>query len=169
MCVRRLWIGLTKMQSKKPEFLYHATSLTDISEFKPRNHTPRYADEPNLIFATPHLEVAAMFLRPKGVSTEISVYGSRYVIFINATPEEYARHDSGGAVYVLPSAAFETSNIGMGKIEWTSKVPVRPVSKVLFKSSIEAMDKYGVERYFVDNRIMGQIRANPAKALDLVE
>lgn len=152
----------------KPKFLYHASMLTDIVKFEPRNESPRYAGEPNLVFATPYPEVASMFLRPKDVPTEISVYGQRYVIFINAAEAEYLSRDKGGAIYVLPGATFETDSNGMGHIEWTSKVPVLPISKTIFKNSLEAMDVYGVDRYFVNDEVMARIRANPAEALSLV-
>ena len=73
---------------QKPEFLYHASFDTNILEFEPRNDSPRYSGEVNLIFATPHLGVAAMFLVPKDIPVEISIYGGRYVTFINSTEEE---------------------------------------------------------------------------------
>lgn len=153
----------------KPGFLYHASALTDIVEFEPQNKSPRFPGEENLVFATPHPEVASMFLRPKSIPTEICVYGQQYVVFINATQEEYLSQDKGGAIYTLPGATFDTSDTGMGHIEWTSKVSVRPISKMIFKNSLEAMDRYGVDRYFVNDKIMVQIRDNPTKALGLVD
>ena len=57
----------------------------------------------------------------------------------------------------------------MGEIEWVSKVPVRPISKEIFQTSINAMEKYKVDRYFVSDAILKQIQADPANALDLVK
>lgn len=153
----------------KPTLLYHASPKINVDKLEPRNEFPRFTGENNLVFATEHLTLAAMFLTPRDIPIEISVYGEKYVIFINADEAEYALKDEGGAIYTLPSATFEVDpSIGMGTNEWSSKLPVRPISKTIFKSSIEAMDFYGVTRYFVDDVTMKKIRANPANALDLM-
>ena len=154
----------------KPEFLYHASSDPDILEFQPQNESPRYNGDVNLVFATPHPGIAAMFLAPKDIPIEISIYSDRYVTFISSTRKEYMLKDKGGAIYSLPVDTFETDiKTGMGAIEWFSKVPVRPISKEIFQTSIDAMEKYKVDMYFVSNAILKQIHADPANALDLVK
>jgi hypothetical protein len=154
---------------KKPVVLYHASSDTKIIEFEPRNESPRYSGEVDLVFATPHPELAAMFLAPKDIAVEISIYDDKYVIFINSTEEEYQSKDKGGAIYILPNDTFETDSIhGMAELEWVSKVPVRPDSKTIFTTSLDAMDKYNVERYFVSEDIFKQIQQDPGNALNLV-
>ena len=154
----------------RPEKLYHASPSTDVLKFEPRNEYPRYTGEAKLIFATPYEELAAMFLVPRDIETEISIYGDRYVVFINSNEESYVERDKGGAIYTLPSESFETDSVhGMGEIEWYSKVPVTPISKVVYRTSIEAMDRFNVDRFFVDNDTIEKIRANPGDALKLVE
>lgn len=154
---------------RKPDILYHASHNTDIDELEPRNHSPRFEGEQDLVFATEHIALAAMFLSPKGIPTEVSVFGDRYVIFINSSESEYKMADKGGAIYSLPSTTFETDmTIGMGENEWVSKVSVKPLSKIVFDSSIEAMNKHGVECYFVSDDTMKVIRADPANAMNLV-
>jgi hypothetical protein len=154
----------------KPELLYHASHDTTIDEFEPRNNFPRFEGEGNLVFATQYVQLAAMFLSPLDIPTEISVYGDRYVIFINADEAEYIQKDKGGAIYSFSSVQFEVDpTIGMGESEWTSIEPVRPISKTIYATSIEAMDMYGIERYFVDTVTMERIQADPAHALDLVD
>ncbi len=137
--------------------------------FEPRNEYPRYTGETKLVFATPHQELAAMFLVPRDIETEICIYGNRYVVIINSDEESYVKQDKGGAIYSLPTDSFETDSVhGMGEIEWYSKIPVKPMSKVIYRTLIQAMDKFNVERFFVDHDTIEKIRASPSDALRLV-
>jgi hypothetical protein len=154
----------------KPKYLYHSSPNTAIVEFEPQNEFPRYEGEVNLVFATPHLAVAAMFLIPRHIPTEISVYGDTYVAFINSNEADYSLSDNGGAIYSLPVDTFETDAVdGMGEIEWVSNVPVKPLFKEVFKTSIEAMNKYNVVRYFVSEATLKKIQENTANGLRLVK
>jgi hypothetical protein len=153
-----------------PTELFHASPAIDVTEFEPRNEFPRYPGEAKLIFATPHKKLAAMFLAPHGITTEIGVYGDQYVIFINCSEDDYLKQDTGGAIYSLPVETFQTDTIrGMGNIEWYSNVSVKPISKTIYNTSLEAMDAFMVSRFFVSDEIFQQIRVNPAGALGLVE
>jgi hypothetical protein len=153
----------------RPTKLFHASPSTDILEFEPRNEYPRYTGEANLVFATPHEELAAMFLSPRTINTEIGIYDDEYVIFINADEGTYAKHDRGGAIYSLPVETFETdTNSGMKENEWYSKMSVKPIDKTVYRTSIEAMEKFNVKRYFVDDDTFEKIRSNPADALKFV-
>ncbi len=154
----------------RPEKLFHASPSIEITEFEPSNEYPRYTNETKLVFATPYERLAAMFLSPRNVNTEIGIYGDRYVIFINSDEKAYSAQDKGGAIYSLPVETFETDAIhGMGEIEWYCKTPVKPVDKTVYQTSTEAMDKFNVERFFVNDDLFQQIRSNPAHALRLVE
>lgn len=154
----------------RPAQLFHASPLTEITEFEPRNEYPRYPNEANLVFATPHKELAAMFLSPRDVDTEMSIYDDEYVVFINTDEQSYLELDKGGAIYSLPVDTFETdSKHGMGENEWYSKVAVRAISKTVYKTSIEAMDEFNVKRYFVNDDTFQKIRANPTDALRLLK
>lgn len=154
----------------RPPKLFHASPLTDITEFEPRNEYPRYDGEGALVFATPHPEVAAMFLSPRDIQTEIAVYGDRYVIFINTDEETYRKQDHGGAIYSLPVETFNTdTEHGMGDTEWYSDMPVKPIEKTIYVSSIEAMDEFNVERFYVDTVTFEKIKSDPANALRFVE
>lgn len=155
---------------EKPKKLYHASPDINVEEFEPRNNSPRYNGETNLVFATPHEALAAMFLAPRDISIEIGIYGHKYVIFIEADEPTFIRKDKGGAIYTLPSQSFKTDTVhGMKEIEWYSEIPVNPLSKIVYKTSIEAMDKFGVKRYFVDSQTMKKIRKDPGDALNLVK
>lgn len=154
----------------KPQKLYHASQDVNIVEFEPRNESPRYSNEVNLVFATPHEALAAMFLSPRDIPIEIGIYGNKYVIFIQEEEKTFQKKDKGGAIYVLPSDSFETDTIhGMKEIEWYSKEPVKPIGKTIYETSSEAMDKFHITKYFVDPETMNKIRQNPSDALDLVK
>jgi hypothetical protein len=154
----------------RPTRLFHASPSTDISELEPRNEYPRYTGESNLVFATPHEELAAMFLSPRTINTEIGIYDDEYVIFINADEATYAEQDQGGAIYSLPIETFETDTTsGMRENEWYSKTPVKPIDKTVYRTSFEAMEKFNVKRYFVDDDTFQKIKSNPPDALKLVE
>jgi hypothetical protein len=154
----------------RPVKLFHASPSTEVTEFEPRTEYPRYEGETNAVFATPHQGLAAMFLSPRDIGTEIGIYDDQYVIFINADENTYTQHDQGGAIYSLPVETFETDSAnGMKEDEWYSKVPVRPIGKTVYKTSIEAMEEFNVKRYFVDDVTFQKIRSNPADALKLVE
>jgi|ETNmetMinimDraft_21_1059911.scaffolds.fasta_scaffold04597_2 hypothetical protein len=153
----------------KPQHLYHASPIKNIKEFEPRNEVPRYDGEANLVFATPKEALAAMFLAPRDFSIEIAMYDSKYVIFIEADEEAYDQKDTGGAIYELPTESFETdAQHGMGAVEWYSKVAVKPLAKTVYESSIEAMDRFGVTRHFVNSDMMNRIRQDPANALNIL-
>lgn len=154
----------------KPQNLYHASSRTNIEEFEPRNNAPRYSGEVSLVFATPREALAAMFLAPADIPIEISIYGNEYILFIESDPQTYQEKDGGGAIYTLPTDSFETDHVhGMKEIEWYSKVPVKPISKTIYKTSTEALDEFNIKRYFVSHQTMEKIRKNPADALNLVK
>jgi len=153
----------------RPAKLFHASPSIDVIEFEPRNEYPRYPGETNLVFATPHEALAAMFLSPRKIGTEIGIYDDQYVIFINTDKQTYSEQDNGGAIYTLPVETFETDTAhSLRNNEWYSKVPVKPQSKTIYKTSIEAMQQFNVKRYFVNDDIFQKIRSNPADALKLV-
>lgn len=154
---------------QKPAHLFHASTNTEITVLEPRNEYPRYSGETPLVFATPHKALAAMFLCPSNIGVEIGVYDARYVIFINSTRAEYERVDLGGAIYSLPVDTFETDTVhGMGELEWYSTSPVSPLEKTVYKTSIEAMEKFNVEYCFVDDPTFQKIKHDPGRALQLV-
>ena len=155
---------------KKPEVMYHASSESDIAEFEPRNESPRYVGEENLVFATPYKEVAAMFLVPRSIPAEISKYGDSYVVFVNGTENEFRSLDKGGAIYKLPADSFETNrDVGMGDTEWVSRRTVKPISKTLYKLSTEALRENGVNIYFLKDDVFQRVKANPSNGLDIVK
>ncbi len=154
----------------RPAVLYHASTDRTITEFEPRNESPRYEGEPRLVFATPHEEVAAMFLVPKTISAEMGKYDDVYAVFVNGTEEELDAQDKGGAIYSLPTDTFETDQtIGMGATEWVSAQPVTPLSKTVYSSVRDALRENNVRVYFLSNEMFERVQSNPSHGLELVQ
>ena len=64
-------------------------------------------------------------------------------------------------IYTLPSRTFETvPNKGMGKYEWVSKVPVKPILTETFESGLEAQKKLGVQVCFVGGDEFRRLQEN---------
>ncbi len=145
-----------------PLVLYHASNDPNFSQLEPREESSRFSNEGPLVFATPDKAVAAMFLAPKdGGSVEISKFNDQSVIIINNKIENFKKKDRGGAIYTLPSETFTTdSTTGMKETEWVSKVPVKILSKEMYKTSLEAMKQLGVRVYFVNDKTFKSIQSS---------
>ena len=153
----------------KHKILYHASPIGGLTTLNPANETPRFVGEDNYVFATPYKAVAAMFLAPRNLNTEISKYNDKFVIFINASQEKYRELDKGGSIYEVDGTHFKTdTSIGMGETEWVSDHSLEPLSEEVFDSSLNAMKSNEVEIYFVDDRTFRNVRNDPPNALNLV-
>ena len=148
--------------------LYHASQITGLDMLKPANQTPRYAGESDFIFATPFKAVAAMFLAPREIRTEISKYGEDFVIFVQSSPDEYKKFDKGGSIYSVDGNQFTTDfSIGMGDTEWVCDHEISPLSEETYESSLSAMHSFNVQTYFVDEEIFTKIQNDPSNGLSL--
>lgn len=77
--------------------------------------------------------------------------------------------DEGGAIYKLPSATFYLDpKYTHSNNEWTSKVSVKPVSKEIFESGYDAMTKFGIKIYFVDQETLTKIKLAPDHGLSII-
>ena len=169
LCLNRLQkCGLFILMAN-PKILYHASQINHLDILEPANITPRFARESNCIFATPYKAVAAMFLAPRELSTEISKYGENFVIFVKSSLAEYKKLDRGGSIYTVDGSQFNTdASIGMGETEWICDHSIAPLSEETYKSSLMAMRSLGVKIYFVDNATFVNIQSNPSNGLSLV-
>jgi len=145
-------------KKEKPLFFYHG-SPHRIEELKPRTKPHREKEEGPLVFATPDIKDAAMFLRHMSMTGHFMVNGEKIAYAIVAgTREEFLKNDDGGHIHVLPNDTFEPSpHEGMSN-EWVSKVSVKPVKVIEYGSGLDAMLEYGVQVYFVDNPTLQKIR-----------
>ena len=146
-------------RKEKPPVLNHG-SFDRSEELEPRTKPHREKEEGKLIFATPHLEDAVMFLQKAAMSGHLLIKGERiaYALIVDSR-EDFEKRDKGGHVYVLPSDTFEPSpHKGMSD-EWVSKEAVQPLNVLEYPSALEAMIENGVQVYFVDLDTYRRIRA----------
>ena len=134
----------------RPAFLYHASQDRSIDIFKPRAEHIRDPKEGPMVFATPDKVMASVFIVPTDDSwTNSGLFGNVH-FFVCGDETRFREIDKGGAVYTLPPDTFENDpSRGLGAREWTSTLPVKPISKEEYKSGLEAMLEMGVQVYFI--------------------
>lgn len=144
---------------KRSKLLYHASQNRNIKVLEPRAESVRDKDEGLVVFATPDKILASIFLVPTNDSwTKSGLFGVVHY-FVCSDKNRFLKEDKGGAIYNLPSETFETDEMkGLGDREWTSKVPVKPVSIEMFESGLKAMLKLGVQVYFVTQQQFQDIK-----------
>src|SRR5438552_2602336 len=144
-------------EREKSPVLYHGTSYDHIKELEPKRKSYRDEGEGELLFATPSLEMASVFM------AESKHYGSGlhngipYAYFIEPR-EEFLERDKGGYIYILPGDKFKSDpQKGLGEYEWTSEEKVKPVGKIEYPSVLDAMIKNGVQVYFMNEETYRRI------------
>ncbi len=157
----------------KPAFLYHASDDINISEFEPRAESIRDPAEGPVVFATPSKAFASMFIvKTNDTWTKKSRFGSDnsdVFVTVIADRERFLQRDKGGSIYTLSSETFETDpSKGMGKNEWVSSKPVKPVKNETYSSGLDAMIDLGVQVYFVDEAKFREIKEASDRRLDVV-
>jgi len=136
-------------RKEKPPFLYHGSPHKDIEAIEPRKETHRDPEEGELVFATQDLAMATIFMTKACRGS--GAFGEVLYAYIIESREEFIKNDNGGHIYVLPSDTFACDpNKGLGVYEWTSKEKVKPVKKIEFPSTLDAMIENGVQVYFID-------------------
>ncbi len=146
---------------EKPPLLYHGSPHKNIQELQPKRKTVRDPEEGEVLFATQDLAFATLFMIPlRGLTC--GRFNKIPYVCIESSKEEFIRNDTGGHVYVVPSDSFSCdSHKGLSKYEWTSKNPVKPVAKIEYPSTLDALIENGVQVYFVDTSTLQQIREAP--------
>lgn len=140
----------------KPQYLYHTSPNKRIKVLKPvKGKTPSNFNEGPVVFATPSIAYASIFLPPVDSMLGGQIGGVFY--FVCRDSEEFIKNDEGGCVYKLRNNGFTQ----IKKLEWYSKDSVYPIEKKLIKSSIKFMIDTGVKVYFVDERTFKRIRFAP--------
>ena len=143
----------------KPTVLYHASPNNNIKMFKPKiGKRPGNFDAGPVVFATDNFAFATHFLVETDSSwtSDGAINGIQY--YVACDRDRFMASDKGGAIYTLPSDTF----VLLKHWEWYSKSPVKPVSKKLFPSGLEAMIQSGVQVFFVDQNTFQQVKIMPA-------
>ena len=131
--------------------MYHGSAHKNIEELEPKNQSVRDLEEGEVIFATPDLALATIFMINSRFQTGSGKFNDVAYCYIVSSREEFIEKDKGGHIYVLPSDSFENDpHKGLGFDEWTSKQKVKPVKTIEYDSTLNAMIENGVQVYFVD-------------------
>ncbi len=145
-------------KKERPPFFYHGSQHKGLEEIEPRKTTSRDPEEGELVFATPDKGLASIFM------ADSRHYGSGKFndvtyCYIVEPRGEFIKRDKGGHIYVLPGEGFENDpSKGLGEHEWTNKQKVKPVEKIEYPSSLDAMLENGVQVYFIDEETHKKIQ-----------
>lgn len=154
---------------QKPEHLYHASRHTDVEEFMPRQDKIRDIEEGPVVFAAPSRAVASLFLVPTDDSWTAKGLHNDVPYIVISDRLRFEELDSGGVIYTLPVDTFTYDvNKGMGEYEWISKETVRPADKELFSSGLEAMMRFGVQVFIVDEDMFRRVKRAPRHGFDIL-
>jgi hypothetical protein len=146
----------------KPRILYHGSQDKNITELEPRAIGIRDASEGRVVFAATDPGLASIFISPTHQYSRSGRFCSTCpYYFVFSDEEKYKNLDKGGSIYFLPIDSFHTSpSKGVGTNEWISKKNVKPLFKMDFDSSLQAMLSFGVQVFFVTNEIFEQIKTS---------
>jgi hypothetical protein len=92
-----------------------------------------------------------MYLANKGVDVLMNIAAKKPRILIQSTKVTYEKNDVGGAIYSVAVDGFEdTPQEGLSEMEKVSRTAVLPLEKEVFESSLKAMEKAGIDVYFIN-------------------
>lgn len=140
------------------DMLYHASPLKNLTLIHSKRTISRDVYIGDFVFATSDKRLSAMYLATKGIEILLDVDSDAPTIVICDKPDNYLKHDKGGAIYVLPSDTFiKSPQLGLEKYELVSKTAVEPRGKVVYKYSLDAMKEVGVVIYFVGQKMFDNL------------
>lgn len=153
---------------EKPEKFYHASSNREISELEPRRISHRSDEEGELLFATPDIACATMFLTRIYDKDSRKGFSNGIYYFVIADKDKFIELDKGGTIYELPNANFTLDPTKWNK-EWATKEKVKPTNAIHFDSSLRAMIENGVRVYFVSKDVFEKDIKNKKLTIDYLE
>lgn len=143
---------------ERPTILYHASPDKNIDELEPRNKTVRDPNEGPVLFAARDKAAAMKNLFESNDSwTHQAKVNGVHVMLIAQERDKFIASDKGGACYELSGEQFFCDS-SKKPLEWTSKTNVKPLSKEVFGSALDAMIDHGVQVYFVDEFVLEEFR-----------
>ena len=143
---------------KKIKFLYHGSPHKGIEEIKPQNKVYR-TEEDGLIYATPNIDLASVFLISGKVHHGCGIFGKTRYTWIMADRDEFIKNDNGGHIYVLLSKTFEKNPKSvLGEEEYVSTASIKPAKIIEYPSSLDAMIENGVQVYFISQETYRNIQ-----------
>lgn len=154
-------------EKEKPPFLYHGSRHGALEELEPMAKSIRDKDEGPVVFATPDLALATIFMTGEGKAS--GKFGDVSYVVINCSRDEFIKNDNGGHIYVLSSDTFQSDpNKGLGIYEWISNEKVKPLKKIEYPSTLDAMIDNNVQVYFVDEKTYEKIESSDDHGLSIL-
>ena len=141
---------------KKPENFYHGSANKDIIELEPKQKSYRKKEEGELLFASPDIAGATLFLVRMFDNESRKGYEDGIYYFVISDKDKFRELDKGGTVYVLPDSNF-TNDREQWSREWATKQKVKPLNKIHFDSALKAMVENGVKVYFTNKEMFEKI------------
>ncbi len=157
-------------KKEKPEFLYHGSAF-DVEVVNPKGEHKREEKENDVVFATPDIAFASMFLSPRSDDSwsDKGKYNDVYYI-VCGDEKRFKKEDKGGFIYVFPGGSFKCDEeIGMGMSEWISVDSVTPIEKKYFPSGLVAMMENGVQVYFVTRKMLQEIKESEDHGMGILK
>lgn len=152
--------------------LYHASNIKDLKILKPQRTISNDKYIGDYVFATSDRKLATMYLVTKGVPILMVTRHTVPKVIICANQEDYILNDNGGAVYEVSSKGFiDTPQDGLSPYEKVLKLPVTPLRKTIYSTSLNALRSQEINVYFVDKEIFNSLLMNPdqSKIIDSLE
>jgi len=145
--------------------LYHSSQKKNLKLLIPQKTLSHDKYIGDFVFATYNKYLAIMYLATKGVGILMNPKKPDMTIVICANEKEYLITDKGGAVYEMTDDGFfDSPQSGLGEYEKVTKKPVKPLKKVIFESSIDALVNNGVKVYFVNAKMFNSLIINPKQS-----
>lgn len=142
--------------------LYHASTNKSLQIISPQPTLSNNQYIGDYVFATANRTLAIMYLVPKGIPTLMDPDNQTPTIVISSDPAYFKTRDKGGAIYGLPSESFTaTPQKGLSDYEMASKVPVKPIRKIPYKSALNALLSAGIKVVFVNTNMFHHLICHP--------
>lgn len=142
--------------------LYHASQQTNLSTIKPQRTFSNDKYIGNYVFATTNKKLALMYLVPKGIPTLMNPDDPQPNIVICSELSKYITKDQGGAIYKLPSNDFiKSPQKELSMYEMASKQSIKPLTKNIYKNTIQALQSADIKIYFVNDATFAKLIKNP--------
>jgi len=153
---------------EKPNKFYHGSPNRGIEELEPRRKSFRDKTEGELLFATPDIACATLFLVRMHDDESLKGTDDGFYINVIADKEKFTELDKGGTIYELPDANF-TSDPNRWSKEWATKEKIKPRDKIHFDSALRAMIDNGVKVYFTDKQTFEDKIKGKKVSIDFLE
>lgn len=142
--------------------LYHASQKNSLKLIMPQPTRSNNMMIGDYVFATSSLLLAKMYLANKGLCVLMEPDIKAPTIVICSDAKSYKKNDKGGTIYELDNKTFiDSPQKELSSYEKVSTVPIAPIGKKTYKSSLDAMQKSGIKVYFVDEAEFNSLIKNP--------